>query len=142
MDEPSLREAEVLELVGRHLSNRQIAERLVAAASFQRDLGGGLPRGDATCLILFAKVAIDRGNYPRASQVLAAVNANPGPGGRPFRTTFDGLVYAHCTLVLREALDPAMTRATQAEGSVLSLKEALDAELLRVGTGAMVEPAG
>ena len=91
----------------------------------------GLPRGDASCLILLAKVALGRGDYPRASRLLAAVDASPAPGGRPYRTTFDALVYDHCTRALRDVLDQETARRTQAEGSALSLKEALDAELIR-----------
>jgi hypothetical protein len=115
-------------------------QHLATAASAERDLGG-LPRGDATCLIGFAKVALDRGDYSRASRLLGVVNASPGPGGRPYRTPFDAIVYADCTDVLRGVLDPETVRATQAEGAALSLKEALDAELIRSATSAAATPA-
>ena len=117
------------------------AERhLAMAASSERDLGG-LPRGDASCLIGFAKVAVDRGDYPRASRLLAAVNASPGPGGRPYRTPIDAIVYAQCTSVLRDVLDPETARTTEIEGRALSLKEALDAELNRSGATDMTNRA-
>jgi hypothetical protein len=48
----------------------------------------------------------------------------------------DALVYDLCSGVLREALDPETAGTTQAEGAALSLKDALDAELIRNGTAA------
>jgi hypothetical protein len=91
-----------------------------------------VPRGEAACLIGFAKVAVDRGDYVRASRLLAAVTA-AGPGARPPGSVLDALVYVHCAEVLREVLDPESARSTQAEGAALSLKNALDAELSDVG---------
>jgi hypothetical protein len=88
------------------------------------------------CLIGFAKVALDRGDYVRASRLLAVVNGSVGPKDRPFRTALDALLYVHCTGVLREVLDPETMRTSQAEGSALSVEEALDAELSRSGATA------
>jgi hypothetical protein len=95
-----------------------------------------VPRGEAACLVGFAKVALDRGAFARASRLLAAVDASVGPKDRPFHFATDSLVYDHCTRVLREALAPEIARTTQAEDAALSVKEALDAELLRSGATA------
>jgi hypothetical protein len=48
----------------------------------------------------------------------------------------DALVYDHCTEVLRRVLDPEVARTTKAEGAGPSLKEALNAELMRSGATA------
>jgi hypothetical protein len=93
-----------------------------------------VPRGEAACVIGFARIALDRGDYARASRLLSAVNSSVGPGERPFRSIMDALVHARCTAILREVLDPETVRTTQAEGAGLSLNEALDAELMRSGT--------
>jgi hypothetical protein len=100
-----------------------------------------VPRGEAVCVIGFAKVALDRGDFARASRLLAAVDVSAAPGDRPFRAQFDALVYTHCTRVLRDALDSDSLRVTQAEGAALSLKEALDAELSDSGASATASPA-
>jgi hypothetical protein len=100
-----------------------------------------VPRGEAACVIGFAKVALDRGDYARASRLLATVNSSVGPGERPFRSIMDALVHARSTAILREVLDLETARITQAEGAALSLKEALDAELIRSATTAMVDSA-
>jgi hypothetical protein len=107
-------------------------QHLATLSSVVRDFAA--PRGEAACVVGYAKVALDRGDYARASRLLAALNASAGPEGRPFRSGFDALVYDHCTGALRHVLDPEMARITHAEGSALSLKEALDAELSRSGT--------
>jgi predicted ATPase/class 3 adenylate cyclase len=100
-----------------------------------------VPRGEAACLVGFAKVALDRGDYGRASALLATVDSSVGPGDRPFRSAVDALVYVHCKGVLRDVLDPEIARTTQAEGAALSVKEALDAELSRSETTTMANPA-
>jgi hypothetical protein len=92
-----------------------------------------IPFGEAGCLIGFAKVALDSGDYARSSRLLATVKSSVGPGARPRGSLLDALVYAHCTAVLQGALDPESARTTEAEGAALSLKEALDAELSRSG---------
>jgi hypothetical protein len=104
-------------------------QHVVAMSVLVRDFA--IPRGEADCLIGFAKVAVDRGDYVRASRLLTAVDASVGPGKRPFRTALDALIYDQCTGVLRHVLDSDTARVTQAEGAALSLKEALDAELMR-----------
>jgi hypothetical protein len=90
-----------------------------------------IPHGDAACLVGFAKLAFDRSDYPRASRLLAAVNAGYMPIGTASGPLYE--VYcAYCSDLLRDVLDPETARATQAEGAALSLKEALDAELIRI----------
>jgi predicted ATPase/class 3 adenylate cyclase len=113
-------------------------QHLATMASVMRDFA--IPRGEATCIIGFAKVALDRGDYARASRLLAAVNSSVGPEGR-FVTHVDAFVYIHCTGVLRDVLDPETAHTTEAEGAALSLKETLDAELMRAGTTALANPA-
>jgi hypothetical protein len=109
-------------------------QHLATLVSVVRDFA--VPRGEVACLIGFAKVALDRGDYVRASRLLAVVNGSVGPKDRPFRTALDALLYVHCTGVLREVLDPETMRTSQAEGSALSVEEALDAELSRSGATA------
>jgi predicted ATPase len=115
-------------------------QHLATLTSLVRDFA--VPRGEVACLIGFAKVALDRGDYARASRLLAAVNTSVGPEDRPlaYGALLDRLVYVHCAEALREVLDPETARTTQAEGAALSLKDALDAELARSGTTAMAKP--
>ena len=112
---------------------------LATLASVVRDQA--MPRGEAGCLVGFAKVALDRGDDARASRLLAAVNASFRAGDTPFGSALDALVYVHCARVLGDVPDPYTARTTQPEGAVLSLKEALDSELLRSGMTAMANPA-
>jgi predicted ATPase/DNA-binding CsgD family transcriptional regulator len=114
-------------------------QHLATLTSVVRDLA--MPLGEAGCLIGFAKVALDRGDYAQASRLLAAVNAGAGPADRPFRAALDHTVYDYCTKVLGDVLDPETARITEAEGAALSLKEALDAELARSGTTSAATPA-
>jgi predicted ATPase/DNA-binding CsgD family transcriptional regulator len=109
-------------------------QHLATRTSVVRDFA--LPRGEAACLVGFAKVALDRGDYARASRLLAAVNASTGPGDTPFRSTLDALVHDHCTEVLRDVLDPENAHITHSEDGVLSINEALEAELSRSGATA------
>jgi hypothetical protein len=63
--------------------------------------GFAVPRGEAACLIAFAKVALDRGDYGRASRLLAATKANVGAEGGQVVSPCDSLIYDHCTEILR-----------------------------------------
>jgi hypothetical protein len=115
------------------------AERhLSMLTSLVRDFA--IPHREAACLTGFAKVALDRGGYARASRLLAAVKASVGPRDIPFRTNFDALVYNQCAGVLQDVLHPETARTTQAEGAALSVKDALDAELRRSGATATSNP--
>jgi hypothetical protein len=99
-----------------------------------------IPRGEASCLIGFAKVALDRGDYARASRLLTTVDSSVGSENRPFVTALDPLIYAHSTDILRRVFDLDTARTTRADGASLSLKEALDAELARSSTTATTNP--
>jgi hypothetical protein len=114
-------------------------QHLATLASLVQDYA--IPRGEAGCLIGFAKVALDQGDYARASRLLGSVNSSVGPEGKPVLSTMDAVIYFQCTELLRDALDPDTARVTQAEGAALSLKEALEAELIRCGTTAVANPA-
>ena len=114
-------------------------QHLVTLTAVVREFA--VPRGEPVCLVGFAKVALDRGDSVRACRLLAAVDSSAGPGDSPFRAPFDALVYADCVRVLRDILDPETARTAKAQGAALSLKEALDAELIRCRTTAMVNPA-
>jgi hypothetical protein len=114
-------------------------QHLATLTSIGRDFA--IPRGEVACLIGFSKLALDRGDYPRASRLLAAIRSNVGQEDRRFRTNFEVLVYVHCAGVLQDVLDPKTARTTQVEGAALSLKEALDAELLQSGTTTTADAA-
>jgi hypothetical protein len=113
-------------------------QHLATLASVVRD--HAMRRGEAGCLVGFAKVAFDRGDHARASRLLAAVSSSAEPGNTPFRSAFDALVYIHCARVLGDVPDP-YARTTQTEGSAVSPKEALDAELIRSSTTVTAKPA-
>jgi predicted ATPase/DNA-binding CsgD family transcriptional regulator len=104
-------------------------QHLSTAVSVVRDFA--VFGGEASCLLAFAKFALDRGDYAGASRLLASVKASAGPKDRPFDGPIEALAYNHCTGALQGVLDPETARTTQAEGAALSLKEALDAELSR-----------
>jgi hypothetical protein len=119
----------------------QAEQRLATMTSVVRD--HAIPGGEGGCLAGFAKVALDRGDYVRASRLLASVMASAGPERRPHGgTVLESLVHAHCSGVLQGVLDPETARITQAEGAALSLKEALDAELMRSGHLGLSTPFG
>jgi ATP/maltotriose-dependent transcriptional regulator MalT len=107
-------------------------QHLVKAVAIVRDFA--VPRMEATCLIAFAQVAVDRGDYAQACRLLATAESGFRSQDKPFRSPMEALVLAHCARVLREVLDPEVARTTQAEGAALSVKEALDAELGRTRT--------
>jgi predicted ATPase/DNA-binding CsgD family transcriptional regulator len=112
---------------------------LATMASLVRDFA--MPEhsfGERSCLVRFAKVALDRGDYRRASRLLATVKASVAPGDR--LRGMDALIYDQCSEVLRKVLDPETARTSEAEGAALSLKEALDAELIRSGTTTVANP--
>jgi predicted ATPase/DNA-binding CsgD family transcriptional regulator len=116
----------------------QAEHHLATMASVAREFA--VHRGEAACLLGFAKVALDRGDFVRASRLLATVDSSAAPKDRPLQFATDALVYDHCIAGLREVLDPETARTTAAEGAALSLKEALDAELIRTAMTAMANP--
>jgi hypothetical protein len=104
------------------------AERhLSILASVVRD--HALLYGEAVCLVLFAKLALDRGDPESSSRLLATVKAAAGPNDRPFRTHFESLVYFYCTKHLRVLLDHGRAKQCRAQGATLSCTQALDAQL-------------
>jgi predicted ATPase len=109
-------------------------QHLATMASVVRDFA--IPRGEVTCLVGYAKVALDRHDYARASRLLTAVDSSFRAGNIRFRTLVDALVYTHCVRVLRDVLDPETMRTAQSEGRALLLKDALDDELIRSGATA------
>jgi ATP/maltotriose-dependent transcriptional regulator MalT len=113
-------------------------QHLATLASVVRD--HAMPRGQAGCLVGFAKVALDRGDNARASRLLAAVNASFHAGDTPFGSALDSLVYVHCARVLGDVPDAYTARTTQPGGAAL-LKEALDAELIRSRATTTANPA-
>jgi hypothetical protein len=54
----------------------------------------------------------------------------------------DSLVSVHCSAVLGNIPNPYTARTTKLKASALSLKEALDAELLRGGTTVTIQWTG
>ncbi|MCL2393103.1 MAG: hypothetical protein FWC87_00320, partial [Acidimicrobiaceae bacterium] len=102
-------------------------QHLATLTSIMRD--HAVPRGDAICLIGFAKVALDRGDFGRATRLLAAVDSSVLPADRPFLSAMDALVYLHCKRVLGEVFDPETARTSRAERGMSSIKKALDGEL-------------
>jgi hypothetical protein len=117
----------------------QAEQHLATFASLVR--AHAVAPAEAGCLIGFAKIAVDRGDFVRASSLLAAVDSSISREDRPVGFGLEDLVYVHCTRVLRDLLDHETARTTQAEGAALSLKDALDAELVRSGTPAITDPA-
>jgi len=84
------------------------AERhLATLTAFVRDFA--VARGEAACLVGFAKVALDRGDFGRASHLLATVDSRFGPGNRSLGDPTVALVYAHCKGVLGEFINLEIT---------------------------------
>jgi predicted ATPase/DNA-binding SARP family transcriptional activator len=85
-----------------------------------------IPRSEAACLVGFAKLAIDSGEYERASRLLATVRAS---APMPFRNMMDYVVYRQCRGVLTEVLDDQTIARCRREGTPISVHDALEAEL-------------
>jgi hypothetical protein len=113
-------------------------EHLATLTSLVREFA--MPDDETACLLGFAKLALDRGDHPRASRLLAAVDASASLRHTAVGFLFD-VFYAHCTGILQVVLDPETARTTQVEGATMSVKEALDGELVRNGTTAGANPA-
>jgi hypothetical protein len=88
-----------------------------------------VPYGEATCVIVLAKVGLDRGDYPQAVRLLAALTASVGPDRVLYRLPFDGIVYDYTREALHTVVDPDMVRKWQAEGAVIAPSQAIDAAL-------------
>jgi predicted ATPase/DNA-binding SARP family transcriptional activator len=85
-----------------------------------------IPRSEASCLVGFAKLAIDSGEYERASRLLATVRAS---APMPFRNMMDYIVYRQCRGVLTDVLDDRTIASCRQEGTTISVHDALKAEL-------------
>jgi predicted ATPase/DNA-binding SARP family transcriptional activator len=85
-----------------------------------------IPRSEASCLVGFAKLAIDSGDYERASRVLATVRSS---APMPFRNMMDHVLYRQCVGAVVKALDGKSAARCRLEGTAMSVHEALDAEL-------------
>jgi predicted ATPase len=106
--------------------HNEMAEHLRALAAIVREYA--IPLGDECCLVGFAALAVDEGDYTRASRLLATVQA---AAPFPFRTTVQVAVYRRCAGVVRAALDPATARQCRAQGAATPVSEALGNELQR-----------
>ena len=102
----------------------EMAEHLRALAAIVREYA--IPLGEESCLIGFAALAVDEGDYARASHLLATVQ---GAAPFPFRTPLQVAVYRRCAGMVRAALDPATARRCRARGAATPVNEALDTEL-------------
>jgi hypothetical protein len=87
-----------------------------------------IPLGEPACLIGFALLALDRGDYARASRLLATVGAG---GFFPFRSHNESLLYRRCVAAASAGLDPDTRRRCRDEGADLTVTEALNNELAR-----------
>ncbi|HMF82274.1 MAG TPA: NB-ARC domain-containing protein [Acidimicrobiia bacterium] len=105
----------------------EMAEHLRALAAIVREYA--IPLGEESCLIGFAALAVDEGDYARASHLLATVQ---GAAPFPFRTPLQVAVYRRCAGMVRAALDPATARRCRARGAATPVNEALDTELQRL----------
>jgi hypothetical protein len=104
---------------------RSCLQRLAVLA---RDLA--IRHGEQACLIGFAKLALDRGDYPRASYLLASVRASAAKSVHtPFRTHLEAEIYLKSTAVLRGVLDADSAGTTRTEGAAVPIEVALDREL-------------
>jgi predicted ATPase/DNA-binding SARP family transcriptional activator len=84
-----------------------------------------IPLGEESCLIWFAKLAIEEGNPAKASRLLASGSAQPFW----FRTGLEMEGYRQCLNAVRASLDHAAIAECRAEGEAISVADALDAEL-------------
>ena len=85
-----------------------------------------IPRSEASCLVGFAKLAIDSEDYQQASRILAAVWAS---APMPFRNMMDYIIYRQCQKVLSNVLDDQTIARCRLEGAATSVHDALEAEL-------------
>ncbi len=85
-----------------------------------------IPRSEASCLVGFAKLAMDGGDPERASRLLATVRAS---APMPFHNMMDYVVYRRCLSALMEVLDDETIARTRLEGTSMSVHDALEAEL-------------
>jgi predicted ATPase/DNA-binding SARP family transcriptional activator len=124
---PARRRAQefTMALIASAQGDRQaMRSHLVAMAKVVREYA--IPESDASCLVGFAKLAIDDSDYERASRILATVRAS---ASMPFRNMMDYVVYRYCVAVLTDILDERTIARCRLEGTAISVREALKAEL-------------
>lgn len=100
------------------------AGQLRAATALAREYA--IPLGETSCLVGFAALAADDGDYETASRHLATVRSS---GAFPFRTPLDVLVYRRVRAAVAEALDRHTAQRCRAQGAASSVRAALDTEL-------------
>src|SRR5215469_17291334 len=93
-----------------------------------------VPYGEATCVIVLAKVGLDQGNYPQAARLLAALTASAGATSIPYRLPFDRILYDNAREALHRVLDADNARTCQAEGAATAPGQAIDAALRALAT--------
>ena len=124
---PARRRAQefTLALIASANGDRQaMRSHLQAMAKVVREYA--IPRSEASCLVGFAKLAMDGGDSERASRLLATVRAS---APMPFRNMMDYVVYRRCLSALMEVLDDETIARTRLEGTSISVHDALEAEL-------------
>jgi hypothetical protein len=89
-----------------------------------------IPLGDVSCLIGYATLAANDGEFETASRHLATARS---AGAFPFRTPLEILLYRTAVAIVRDTLEPGTAQRCRAEGAATSVDEALDAELARRG---------
>jgi hypothetical protein len=89
-----------------------------------------IPLGDVSCLIGFAALAVNDGDYETASRYLASVRS---AAPFPFRTPLEVLVYRRVAGAIRSVLDRDTAQRCRAEGAAIQVSEALNAEFARLG---------
>jgi predicted ATPase/class 3 adenylate cyclase len=104
------------------------SKHLAAVAAIVREYA--IPLGDVSCLIGYATLAANDGEFETASRHLATARS---AGAFPFRTPLEILLYRTAVAVVRDMLEPDIAQRCRAEGAEISVDEALDAELARRG---------
>jgi len=105
------------------------SEYLRAAVSTVRE--HAIPLAEAACLTGFAAVQAERGDYERASRLLACVRAVTSGVSR---TPADGLLYRQTVRSLKGQLDRDTAARCRAEGAATPISQALDTELTALDT--------
>jgi predicted ATPase/class 3 adenylate cyclase len=98
-----------------------------------------VPLGLADCVLGTAVLAFRRGDYHRASELLAAAHAATGGS---FRSPASMCLYRHHARALRHELDRETAARARAAGATVTLDEALARELALELTGAPPYPRG
>ncbi len=107
--------------------NQDASKQLRALAAIVREYA--IPLGEVSCLIGFAALATNDGDYETASRHLATISS---AAPFPFRTPLEVLLYRQVRAVVAEALDRDTARRCRAEGAAVPVSAALDAELARL----------